>query len=509
MSATPTHQSLWKNVTLPEFPPLQQDIDVDVLIVGAGLTGITTAYLMGQEGVRVALIDRASVASADSARTTAHLTYVTDERLHHLASKFGADAARKFWEGGIVAIDTIERLTEETGNEAEFVRVPGYLHARIGQMPHPREIEALKKDAELAQSFGFDATYAESTAYSNMPGVRFAQQAKFHPRRYLDGLLTVIQQQGGRVFENTAFESVDDGDPMTVHANGRRIRCKYLVIATHNPLMGKKGALTASLFQTKLALYTSYVLGARLPDGTVTEGLYWDTGDPYEYLRIEQRDDHQYAIFGGQDVKTGQEDDPERVFDRLTGRLLELLPQAQVERRWLGQVVETDDGMPFIGENEEREFIATGFSGNGYTLGTLSALMARDRFLGRDNPWSSLLAVGRSQFHGGAWRYVQENADFPYYFVRDRLRRPQLDSPDQVRNGEGRIVSYQGRKVAAYRDDSGNLTLLAPQCTHLKCLVKWNSADRTWDCPCHGSRFRPMGEVLGGPAEQPLKRLHE
>jgi glycine/D-amino acid oxidase-like deaminating enzyme/nitrite reductase/ring-hydroxylating ferredoxin subunit len=503
------HQSLWKNVTLPEFPALQRDIDVDVLIVGAGLTGITTAYLMGQEGIRVALIDREKVASADSARTTAHLTYVTDERLHQLASKFGAEAARKFWEGGIVAIDTIERIIEETGNDAEFVRVPGYLHARIGQMPRPRDIEALQKDAELAQSFGFDATYADRTAYSNMPGVRFAQQAKFHPRRYLNGLLSVIQQQDGQVFENTTFESVDDGDPMTVQANGHKIRCKYLVIATHNPRMGKKGVLTASLFQTKLALYTTYVLGARMPLGTVPEGLYWDTGDPYEYLRIEERDDHQFAIFGGADVKTGQDGNVEEVFERLTRRIHEVLPQARVERRWLGQVIETDDGMPFIGENEKREFIATGFGGNGWTLGTLSALMARDRFLSRNNPWSTLLSVGRSPFHGGAWRYVQENADFPYYFVRDRLRSPELESPDQVGNAEGRIVSFRGRKVAAYRDDSGKLTLLAPQCTHLKCLVKWNSADRTWDCPCHGSRFRPTGDVLAGPAEQPLQRLHE
>ncbi|HEY5756429.1 MAG TPA: FAD-dependent oxidoreductase [Steroidobacter sp.] len=509
MSPAPAHQSLWMKVPLPEFPALQRDIDVDVLVVGAGLTGITTAYLLVQEGVRVALIDRDKVASADTARTTAHLTYSTDQRLHHLAGKFGVDAARKLWEGGAVAIDTIERIAEETGNDADFVRVPAYLHGRVGQAPDPKDVALLRKDAELAQSFSFDATFVDRAPYSNTPAVRFEQQARFHPRKYLKGLLTVIQQQGGMVFENTAFESVDDGDPMTVHASGHKIRCQYLVIATHNPLMGKKGVLTAALFQTKLSLYTSYVLGARLPAAAVPEGLYWDTNDPYEYLRIDGHDDHQYAIFGGEDVKTGQEDDCERVFERLTRRLREVLPQAQVERRWMGQVVETDDGMPFIGENEQQEFIATGFCGNGFTLGTLSALMARDRFLGRDNPWFSLLAVNRSPFHGGAWRYVQENADFPYYFVRDRLRRPELESPDQVGKGEGRIVSHQGKKVAAYRDESGKLTLLAPQCTHLKCLVKWNRADRTWDCPCHGSRFRPTGEVLGGPAEQPLKRLHE
>lgn len=509
-STTPSRtHSLWMDAPLPDFPALTQDIDVDVLVVGAGITGITTAYLLVQEGVRVALIDREKVASAETGRTTAHLTYVTDEPLHALVDKFGADAARKFWEAGAVAIDTIERIVEETGDDAEFIRVPGYLHTRIGSKPSRKEIDSLRKGAELAESFGFDAAFVESTPYGGVPGVRFAEQAKFHPRRYLKGLLGEIEQRQGAIFEQTALQAVEAGDPMIVHANGCKVRCKFLVIATHNPLMGRKGALTASLFQTKLALYTTYVLGARLPPGTVPEGLYWDTHDPYEYLRIEQREDHLFAIFGGEDVKTGQERDTEQVFEKLSRRLHELLPQAAVERRWLGQVIETDDGMPFIGEHEEREFIATGFSGNGFTLGTLSALMARDRYLGRANPWLSLLAVDRSPFHGGAWRYVQENVDYPYYFLRDRLRRPEVDSVDQVDQGEGRIASYQGKKVAAYRDDTGHLTLLAPRCTHMNCLVKWNSADRTWDCPCHGSRFRPSGEVLSGPAEQPLLRLHE
>jgi glycine/D-amino acid oxidase-like deaminating enzyme/nitrite reductase/ring-hydroxylating ferredoxin subunit len=496
------------SVALPEFPALERDIDVQVLIVGAGLTGITTAYLLAQEGVRVALIDRGRVASADTARTTAHLTYVTDYRIQEIARKFGEDAARVFWQGGAVAIDTIERIVEETGGDADFARVPGYLHAPIGQDP-AHHIESLRQDADLARSLGFEATFLEHAPYARLPGVRFADQARFHPRKYLKGLLPVIQQQGGLIFENTAFESVTDGERMTVRANGRNIHCDYLVIATHNPLMGKKGPLTAALFQTKLALYTSYVLGARLPKDSVPEGLYWDTNDPYEYLRIDDHADHKYAIFGGEDVKTGQEQDAEHVFKKLQARLGTLLPTAKIERRWLGQVVETDDGLPFIGENEEREFIATGFCGNGWTLGTLSALMARDRFLKRDNPWFSLLDVKRSAFHGGAWRYVQENADYPYYFVRDRLRRAEAETPDAVGAEEGKIVSYEGRKVAAYRDAQSKLTLLAPQCTHMKCLVRWNRADRSWDCPCHGSRFHPTGEVLSGPAEKPLQRLHE
>jgi glycine/D-amino acid oxidase-like deaminating enzyme/nitrite reductase/ring-hydroxylating ferredoxin subunit len=509
MPHSPPTESLWMTFPMPHFPALDRDVEVDVLVVGAGIAGITTAYLLAQEGVRVALIEREKVASGESGRTTAHLTYVTDQRLNELVSKFGQDAARKFWEAGIAAIDAIESIVEETGHVAEFVRVPGYFHAPVGMEQSGRDLEMLRKNAELARSLGFDATWVDKIPYGAVPGVRFADQAKFHPRRYLNGLLPVITQQQGLVFENTTFESVDDGKPMTAHANGHKIRCNYLVIATHNPRMGRKGVLTATAFQTKLHLYTTYVLGARLPKNTVPEGLYWDTNDPYEYLRIEERDDHQFAIYGGADEKTGQESDNNQVFQHLEKRLHQALPAASVQRRWLGQVIETDDGLPFIGENAEREFIATGFGGNGYTLGTLSAMMARDRFLGRANPWFSLLAVDRSPFHGGAWRYVQENVDFPYYFLRDRLRRPEAESPDAVGLEQGKIVTYQGKKAAAYRDLSGQLTLLAPQCTHLKCLVKWNNADRTWDCPCHGSRFHPTGEVLSGPAEAPLKRLHE
>lgn len=504
-------EPLWMTVKLPEFPALERDIDVDVLIVGAGVTGITTAYLLCQEGVKVALIEREKVASGESSRTTAHLTHVADLRLNELASQFGNEAARTYWQGHIAAINTIESIVEETGDAAEFVRVPGYFHSPVSREPSAKDLDMLHKNAELARSLGFEATFVDSIPYGGVPGVMFSNQAKFHPRRYFKGMLDVIRQQRGLIFENTTYESVEEAGEgaMTVHANGRSIRCKYLVMATHNPLKGKKGVLTTTLLQTKLHLYTSYVIGARLPEGTVPEALYWDTHDPYEYLRIEEHEDHQYAIFGGSDAKTGQETDNEQVFGRLERRLHEVLPSASVERRWLGQVIETDDGLPFIGENAPGEFIATGFAGNGYTLGTLSALMARDRYLGRSNPWFSLFAVNRKPFHGGTWRYVQENVDYPYYFVRDRLRPAEADSPDSVGPNEGKIVTHQGRKTAAYRDPAGTLTLLAPQCTHMKCLVKWNNADRTWDCPCHGSRFHPTGEVLSGPAQAPLPRVHE
>jgi nitrite reductase/ring-hydroxylating ferredoxin subunit len=271
--------------------------------------------------------------------------------------------------------------------------------------------------------------------------------------------------------------------------------------------MGTRGVVTATLFQSKLALYTSYVLGAKLPKGLVPEALYWDTTDPYYYLRIDEREDADYAIFGGEDCKTGQEEGAEKVFARLEEKLMQVLPQAKVQHRWMGQVIETNDGLPFIGENGGQQFVATGFCGNGFTLGTLSALMARDRYLKRKNPWFELFAVDRSKFHGGTWRYIKENLDYPYYMVRDRLARAESDSVDDLEFGEGKIVKLDGKKAAAYRDESGKVTLCSPVCTHMKCIVRWNAADRTWDCPCHGSRFKATGEVFAGPAETPLAKI--
>ncbi|HXT10678.1 MAG TPA: FAD-dependent oxidoreductase [Candidatus Angelobacter sp.] len=498
-------EAYWASQPLPRFPSLKKNLEVDVVIVGAGLTGITAAWLLKREGVKVALLDRQRCAGADTGRTTAHLTYVTDQRLHTLVKHFGKDAARAFWEAGAAAIDEIYNIVNATGNRAEFKWVPGYLHARWDKSDK-KDVASLEKDAALAQELGFDAEFVDKAPFVDRPGVRFAHQAKFHPYKYLAPMLKQISGGGSYVFENTEMTEVQS-DPLTVHVGKLEIRCGYLMIATHTPLLGKTPLLKGTMFQTKLALYTSYVLGAKLPPGSVPEALFWDTTDPYYYLRVDRHRDHDYVIFGGDDCKTGQEENPNAVFARLKAKLKTILPKADVQNRWLGQVVETNDGLPFIGENQGKQFIATGFCGNGFTLGTLAAMMARDRYLGRKNPWFDLFRVDRRKFHGGTWRYVRENLDYPFYMLRDRMRGAEADSPDEIKIGEGKIVKHKGKKVAAYRGEDGKLTMLSPVCTHLGCIVRWNAADKTWDCPCHGSRFKPEGEVFSGPAEEALGKV--
>ena len=280
-----------------------------------------------------------------------------------------------------------------------------------------------------------------------------------------------------------------------------------MVIATHTPLMGKTNLALATLFQTKLYLYSTYVLGGRVPKGSVPDALFWDTADPYHYLRLDPRRDYDYVIFGGKDHKTGQANDTEARYRSLQNTLEQVVPQVEITHRWSAQVIETNDGLPFIGETSARQFAATGYAGNGMTFGTLSGMMARDAVLGRRNPWDELFDTGRTKVKGGLWDYLRENADYPYYMIRDRIVGPDAKTLREVGRGTGKIVDLKGQRVAAYRSQSGTVTLLSPVCTHMGCIVDWNEAEATWDCPCHGSRFKPSGRVLSGPAESPLEKL--
>jgi glycine/D-amino acid oxidase-like deaminating enzyme/nitrite reductase/ring-hydroxylating ferredoxin subunit len=487
---------------IQKFPKLQRNISVDVVVVGAGVTGITTAYLLKKAGSTVALIDRERVASIDTGHTTAHLTYVTDLQLQELARNFGNDHAQAAWDAGAPAIEESERIFGEEHSHCEFTRVPAYVHVPVDGSSK-KEASSLKKEADLAAKLGFDAAYLNSAPFFNLPSVRFANQAKFHPRKYLGSLVAKIPGNGSHVFEKSAASEFDP-KKRRVKVNRNWISFDRVVMATNNPLVGLASTVGATLLQTKLSLYTSYVLGARFPADTIPEALFWDTRDPYDYLRIDRNRGFDYLVYGGEDHKTGQKKKTQKAHVRLWQRLKKIAPEAHVDHRWSGQVISTADGLPYIGENAERQFIATGYCGNGITFGTIAAMMARDWATGRKNPWTDLFSVDRKKIKGGAWNYLQENKDYPYYMIKDRLARAEADSVRELKPGEGMIVGRRGKKVAAFRDSNGNIRRLSPVCTHLGCLVRWNPAESTWDCPCHGSRFKPTGEVIAGPAEEPL-----
>jgi glycine/D-amino acid oxidase-like deaminating enzyme/nitrite reductase/ring-hydroxylating ferredoxin subunit len=499
-------QSLWRSISTPSLGARDLPNHVDVVVVGAGITGLTAAYLLKQTGKRVAVLERERVGSGDTGNTSAHLTHVTDLRLSDLRKRFGKDVAQLVWHGGEAAIDLIETLVSELQIDCGFHRVPGFLHAAIDG--EKDESEQLREEFELAIELGFSAQFHRRGPIRGLPAVSYADQAIFHPLRYTAALAQAVDGDGSIVCEQSEFAEALD-DPMAVIVNGRNITCDHLIIATHVPLMGLTGLVSATLFQTKLYPYSSYVLGARMAQSSLAPGLYSDTSDPYYYLRVHDAGDHLYAIFGGADHKTGQSEDTETCYAQVEKTLGKILRSARVERRWSGQVIETSDGLPYIGETADKQFVATGYAGNGLTFGTLAGIMAHDWVLNYGNPWCDVLDPHRKALTAGLTTFISENVDYPVRLILDRLRRDRTSDVDSVGRGDGKVLTVNGKPTAVHRTNTGKLIMLSPVCTHMGCHVRWNNAEQTWDCPCHGSRFTPEGLVLGGPAEDPLQRHSE
>lgn len=495
----------WMDSSFRRFPKLDHDAKADVVVVGGGITGLTAAYLLTKAGREVTLLERGRCAQIDTGHTTAHLTMVTDLDLHELVDRFGRNHAQATWDAGLAAIAQIDTTARDEDIACEFAWVPGYKHNAIGSVvPGQADPSAtyFEKEAALARDLGFDATFVAGVPSAGGAGVKYEDQARFHPRQYLAGLALAIEASGGKIYEHSAAEEFCD-EPRSVKANGHTISCRTIVLATHDPLVGVSNATAATLFQTKLALYTSYVVAGRIASGTVPDALFWDTADPYHYLRIEPHRGFDVVIFGGEDHKTGQVSDTNACYNRLERTITKLLPEIEITHRWSGQVIETADGLPYIGETAERQFVATGFSGNGMTFGTLGGMMAADSVLGRANPWTDLFDPARKKLDA-LWNYVAENTDYPYYKMRDRFAGDEGRSLRAVKRNEGKILEIDGKRVAAYRDPSGATHVRSASCTHMGCEVAWNTAERTWDCPCHGSRFKTDGAVISGPAESPL-----
>jgi glycine/D-amino acid oxidase-like deaminating enzyme/nitrite reductase/ring-hydroxylating ferredoxin subunit len=495
--------SPWEDTSLPGFPAIAHDTTVDVAVIGAGLTGITTAVLLMQQGLRVALIERDRVGGVDTRRTTAHLTQVTDTRLSELVSTVGEDRARASWDAGRAAIEQIAALVSQYGIGCEFTRVPGWLHVPAGATAAEARTAAedLQADVHQAVRFGFDVRMVDRTPLIEAAAMRIEDQGVFHPHRYLDGLLRRLMAGGCTIFEHT--EAHLGQARGVVHCGSYTVRAGAVVVATHNPLHGREGSLSAELRQTTLALYTSYAMAGRTTQ-VLTPGCYWDTSNPYRYVRVHHQDAGSVVIAGGEDHKTGQMDDTRVPFATLGQWFGELCPEVEITHQWSGQVIETLDGLPLVGEVADGQFVATGYAGNGMTFGTVAAMIVRDAIVGQESPWAACMDIHRRMITRSPLEYVRENVDFPRHVVLDRLTRGSSQQLEDLAPGDGAVVQLDGQAVAAAREPDGTLRLSSAVCSHMGCLVRWNPAERTWDCPCHGSRFSAGGGVLAGPAEHPL-----
>jgi glycine/D-amino acid oxidase-like deaminating enzyme/nitrite reductase/ring-hydroxylating ferredoxin subunit len=493
-------QSVWHaTVELPAFAPLTADTSADVCVIGAGIAGLTTAYLLTQVGKSVLVLEAGAIGSGMTGATTAHLSNAVDDRYVEIERLHGAGGGRLAADSHSAAISAIERIVAVEGLACDFARVDGYLFCAPGH-----GVDLL--DGELAAAHRaslHDVAKLDRAplAFDTGPCLRFPNQAQFHPLKYLAGLAEAVERAGGRIHTGTRAVKVAGGPSASVRTERGVVTAGHVVVATNVP------ANDLVVIHTKQAPHMTYAIGARLPRHAVTPALFWDTGDPYHYVRLHPIDaDHDLLIAGGEDHKSGQADDIDDRHPRLERWARAHFPGlGPVEYRWAGQVMETVDGLAFIGHNpldHDNVYTVTGDSGMGLTHGTIAGMLLTDLILGRPNAWARLYDPGRITLRASG-EFVREAANVAAQYG-EWLTPGDVAAEEEIAKDAGAVVRRRASKVAVYRDVTGTLHERSAVCPHLGCIVAWNSAEKTWDCPCHGSRFDKFGTVINGPANADL-----
>lgn len=497
--------SFWSaSVSLPAFPPLLSNLTAEVCVIGGGLAGLTTAYLLAREGVAVVLVEARGLGEGETGRTTAHLA-VPDDRYWYIERTYGAACAEAVANSFGRAIDLVEAIVRDESIDCELERLDGYLMSGADD-----PADALERERLAALRAGVKVDVAPRPPFGQFPQnscLRFSDQAQFHPLKYLAGLVRGIQRKGGTIYADTralAVEETEDAVIVTV-PNGR-ITADAVVVATNTPVNDRV------TIHSKQNAYQTYVVAAHVRRGELPRALLWDDGDPYHYVRLTTAEipDRDLLIVGGEDHKTGQEEHPEERYRALEAWLREHFPGAGgVAYRWSGQVMEPLDGIAYLGRNpgSRATYVITGDSGNGMTHATAGAILVSDLIMGRQNPWLEVYNPARKPLKHSL-EFLKEQSNILRQYG-DWLTEGDEHSIEAIGAGEGALIRHGLKKLAAYRDEGGGLHLRSATCTHLGCIVQWNSTEKTWDCPCHGSRFSAYGAVLHGPAISALAPADE
>ena len=498
-SLTMNNPSVWVGTTAssPSFPALPATVEVDVAVVGGGITGLTTAWLLKQAGAKVAVVEADRVCSGTTGYTTAKVTALHGLTYAELVATHGLDKARQYAQANQAAVERVASLVEELDIDCQFERRPALTYTT-----DPARRADVAAEVEAATSVGLPATYVETTElpYAVEAAVRLEDQAQFHPRRYCLALAGAINGDGSFVFEGTRALDVDEtGSSPVVRTDGGDVVADNVVVATLLPFYDPGG------FFAKAHPVSSYALAVRV-DGDLPEGMYLGADSPTRSVRPVQLDGERGLILGGESHKVGQGGDTEQYYASLESWARSTFAVRSIDWRWSAHDYVPIDSVPYIGlsPRSERVHVATGFKKWGMSNGTAAGMILSDTLLGRENPWGEVFDATRVDGSGSAKEFVKENVNVGKRFVKDHVARLTAPSADSLAPGEGGLVDVDGDDVAAYRHPDGTLQAVSAICTHLGCVVAWNPAETTWDCPCHGSRFACDGKLLYGPATADL-----
>jgi glycine/D-amino acid oxidase-like deaminating enzyme/nitrite reductase/ring-hydroxylating ferredoxin subunit len=491
-----TSKSLWMSIAVaPHAVPLQGDERCDVVVIGSGIAGLSTAYELSQRGRSVIVIDRGPIAGGMTARTSAHLAPLCDDLMSEMQKIKGEEQSKLFYESQAAAVDRIEEIQKAEGIDCDFRRLDGYLF-QGDDMPADvidEELDAVRAvGAPVERLVGVPLRGCDSRHV-----LRYPRQATFHPLKYLAGVAEACAKRKVPFFANTPVEEiVEENGAVSVKTARGIIRAGHAVVATNSPIVDR------TALHSKMSPYRTYVVGFAIDRGALPDALYWDTEDPYHYVRLQPgENDKDYVLVGGEDHKSGESDDANDRFGRLEQWAREKMPMLKdVTHRWSGQVLDTIDYAGFVGKNPGSEYIyvATGDSGQGLTHGVMGAMLNATLVTGGESGWTELYAPERKPLKA-ARNWVMENST-ALKNLAGYVAPGEISSLDELEPGQGAIIRQGLKKIAAYRDAEGHIHQHSAACTHLGCHLHWNSFENCWDCPCHGSIFGPGGDVLNAPA---------
>jgi len=484
------------------YPQADHDLEVDVAIIGGGITGLTTAYLLVKKNIRVAIIEANRIAKGVSGHTTAKITSQHSLIYDKMINTVGEEKARQYADANQSAIDLVENIIKENNIQCDFKRLPAYVYTQ-----DEGYIQKLKDEVDAALKLGLPATYTDrlQLPFKVHGAIRFSNQAQFHPRKYLLALAASVAAKGCLIFEQSRAVKFFEGELHTVVTdNGTKIRAKSVVLASHYPFYDLPGLYFSRIYPER-----SYLMGLRI-NGVFPEGMYITAEDPTRSMRTCRDGDNELLIVGGEHHKTGHGTDLNEHYEALRSFAQQNFDVMDIPYRWSAQDYTAMDEIPITGHltsGRNRIYLATGFAKWGMSNGTASAVIISDLILKGDSPWAPVYDPSRFTPIASAKNFVMENADVAKNYISGKLNIP--TQTIEVAKGEAAISETGGRKVGVYKDMDGNNHFVSTTCTHIGCELKWNSAELSWDCPCHGSRFTYTGDIIEGPALECIKLMED